>query len=102
MTPKIRDYVLSVKIPVPTVDQTFRDYVASLAAGDGAEDYRYAAEKWLEEGWVGSTSRSLHMHIRAREYCPADDAVFAHLRDVWEKWLRLREALLNDQYVYDP
>ena len=93
MTPKIR---------VPAFDMDFRDWVTAEVAFSVDEDYRAFAEKVIEEKWVGSTTRSLQMHLRCREYYGPDAAIFAHLRDVWEKWLRLRETMLNDQYVYDP
>lgn len=92
---------MNPKIPVPTFDQTFRDWVTTSVLLHGGEDYRCAAERWVEERWAGSTTRSLHMHLRAREYCDPDARVFAHLRDVWEKWLILRAVMDNDQYDYD-
>ena len=92
---------MSIKLPVPALDMDFRDWVIVSVMSLGPEGYADAAARWEEERWVGSTTRSLQMHLRAREYRAADDAIFAHLRDIWEKWLRFREAMDDRQYGYD-
>ena len=86
-------------LPVPTLDQTFRDYVCTSVLTRADAVHRDFARKVIEEKWVGMSTRSLQMHLRARCYLPDDEMVLARLIHVWEKWLHLRSALDDALYV---
>lgn len=81
-------------LPLPRLSQTFREWALDLVILTDT-DYAMMVNAAVANGWKGSSTQSLKVHLWKREYAEADYRAFRHMRDIWKEWLGFREVFLR-------